>query len=147
MNVCAAFLYTTSAAWHGVNAYFFCTRSSAFIKTYRLTDERSEALASDVISWQGGLHVVLGAFSFLSAFRVFSIPKLDMQVPLLLGSVSLSQAVLIKPGDRWRPELSWLTIINGGLAFSHLLLAFFAYRASSTNMVLDVLNGVQKMIN
>ena len=147
MNITAAFLYTTTAAWHGVNAFFFCARSNAFIKTYSLTDERSDTLASDVVSWQGGLHAALSAFSFISAFRVFTLPKLDMQVPLLLGAVSLSQSILVRPYDRWRPELSWFTIINGGLAFSHLLLALFAYRASSSNMVLGVLNSVQKMIN
>jgi hypothetical protein len=147
MSIVAAFLCTTSAAWHGVNAYYFCVKSVPFVRTYRLTDERTESLASDVISWYGGLHAVLSVYAFISAFRVFSLPKVDMQVPMLLGAVGLSQGILVRPDDRWRPELKWITIINSSLAFAHLSLALFLYRRSSSGFIIDIINNFQKFIN
>lgn len=147
MSLVAAFLCTTSAAWHGVSAYYFCTKPGPFVRTYRLTDERTESLASDVISWYGGLQAVLSAYAFISAFRVFSLPKVDIQVPLLLGTAAASQAILIKPNDLWRPELQWLSLINSALAFSHLCLALFLYRRSSGGFLVGAINSVQKFIN
>lgn len=147
LSASAAIIYTASAAWHGVSAYYFGLKPGPFVKTYRLTDERSEILASDVLSWQSGIHAVLSLYSLTSFFRIFSTPKLDLQPSLILGATALSQALLVRPHEVWRPELQWLTIINAGLAFSNLLLSLVIYRSTQSNMILDVLNGVQKLIN
>ena len=147
MNALAAFLYTSSAAWHSVNAYYFLLKSAPFVTTYRLTDERSEVLASDVISWYGGMHAAIASFALVSAFRVFSLPKLDIQVPLLLGAVASSQAYLVQPEDRWRPELRWLSIVSTGLAVLHGGLSLYIYRSSSKGMVVGLIDSLQAFIN
>jgi hypothetical protein len=147
MNVLAGFLFTSSAVWHGINAYYFTLKAVPFIKTYRLTDERSEILAADVLSWHGGLHGVLAAFALYSTARLFTASKLDIQVPLLLGAAALSQVVLVQPEDRWRPELKWLTIINSALSLGHTLMSIYIYRKAPINPLVGVINGVQSLIN
>ena len=146
MSFFAAFLYTTSAAWHGVNAYYFLLKSEPFVATYRAADERNDTLAADVISWHGGLHGVLSAYALISAFRVFSLPRLDLQIPLLLGAAAASQAVLVRPDDNWRPELRWLSIVSTGLAVLHGMLALYIYRASSKGMIVGVIDSVQNFL-
>lgn len=147
MSLVAAFLCTTSAAWHGINAYYFICKSTPFVSTYRLTDERTEALASDVISWYGGLHAVISAYSLISVFRVVSQKRVDIQVPLLLGAVAASQGALVKPEDRWRPELQWVSIVSTGLAVLHGMLALYLYRKTSKGVVTGVIDSIQNFIN
>lgn len=104
-------------------------------------------LASDVISWYGGMHAAIASFALVSAFRVFSLPKLDIQVPLLLGAVASSQAYLVQPEDRWRPELRWLSIVSTGLAVLHGGLSLYIYRSSSKGMVVGLIDSLQAFIN
>lgn len=117
------------------------------MKTYRLTDERSEVLAADVVFWYGGFHAVFSLAGILSTLRLIANKRLDIQVPLLLGSAAASQVATLHPGDHWRQELHWLRIVSGSLAIAHLGLAIYIQRTYSSNFLVDVINGIQHFIN
>ena len=147
MNVIAGFLYTSSAVWHGVNAYYYLAKPEACVKTYMLTGEGTDILAADVLSWLGGMQGALSVFALSSVVKLLSNGKLDFQVPFLLGSVALSQVATMRTEENWRPELYSLVIVNGLLSLGHFMLSFTVYRRSQANMLVGALDGIQRFIN